>query len=97
MSQLLVSENWYPDWRAEVDGKPGVVRRMDHTLLGVDLPVGAREVRLMFDSSTYTRGKIISALSLLVAVCMIVLPLFRQRRAGVRIIALPSEAAPPWS
>ena len=82
LSQLLVSENWYPDLRAEVDGKPGVVRRMDHTLLGVDLPAGAREVRLIFDSSAYARGKIVSALSLLTAVCMIVLPLFRQRHVG---------------
>ena len=48
-SLLLISENWYPDWRAVVDGKAGAVRRVNHSLLGVDLPSGAREVRLRFD------------------------------------------------
>jgi len=58
-SHLLVSENWYPDWRAEVDGQPGVVRRLNHTLLGVDLPIGAREVRQCFDSTEFATGKLI--------------------------------------
>ena len=79
---LLVSENWYPDWRAEVDGRPGAVRRIDHTLLGVDLPAGAREVRLRFDSPAYARGKIVSALSLLAAAGMMLLPIVRQRLAA---------------
>lgn len=80
-SHLLVSENWYPDWRAEVDGRPGVVRRMNHTLLGVDLPPGAREVRLRFESSAYAKGKLVSVLAVLAATAMVVLPAVR-RRAG---------------
>ena len=35
---LVVSENWYPDWHATVDGKAAVVRRADHSLLSVDVP-----------------------------------------------------------
>lgn len=38
---LIVSENWYPDWHAEVDGKRAVVRRGDHSLLSVEVPAGA--------------------------------------------------------
>jgi hypothetical protein len=75
---LLVSENWYPDWHAEVDGKPAVVRRADHTLISVDIPAGAREVRLWFDSATYALGKWISVFSLLVAVGMMAVPRFRR-------------------
>lgn len=82
VSQLLVSENWYPDWRAEVDGNEGVVRRMNHTLLGVDLPAGARQVRLTFDSAAYAQGKVITALSLLAAVGMILLPRVRMRQVA---------------
>lgn len=73
-SHLVVSENWYPDWRAEVDGQPGVVRRVNHTLIGVDLPPGAREVRLRFESPEYATGKWISLVALLVAVGMMVGP-----------------------
>lgn len=74
---LLVSENWYPDWHAEVDGKPAVVRRANHSLLSVDLPAGAKSVRLWFDSPAYARGKWISAAALLLAVGMTLVPLFR--------------------
>lgn len=94
---LLVSENWYPDWHAEVDGRPGTVRRVNHALLGVDLPPGAREVRLRFDSPAYARGKVISGLSLLAAGAMLLLPVVRRRRAtaGVPGVGAPAVGAPP--
>ncbi len=79
---LLISENWYPDWHAEVDGKPGVVRRADHSLLSVDLPPGAKSVRLWFDSAAYARGKIVSVVALLAALALTLIPLanpFRNR------------------
>ncbi|MFY7923893.1 MAG: hypothetical protein ACOVSI_15925, partial [Gemmatimonas sp.] len=62
-SHLVVSENWYKDWTAMVDGKPGVVRRADHALLSVDLPPGAKQVTLTFDSPEYATGKIVSLVS----------------------------------
>jgi uncharacterized membrane protein YfhO len=77
---LLVSENWYPDWRATVDGKPGTVRRADHTLISVDLPPGAREVELVFDSPTYAKGKMVSLAALLVALLMTAVPMVMARR-----------------
>ena len=79
-SHLLVSENWYPDWKATVDGKPGVVRRGDHSLISVDLPVGAREVSLVFDSDTYAKGKMVSLVALMIAVAMLFVPLIARRK-----------------
>ena len=79
---LLVSENWYPDWHAEVDRRPGVVRRANHSLLSVDLPPGAKSVRLWFDSSAYARGKVMSLVSLIAALGLTLIPLanpFRTR------------------
>ena len=72
---LLISENWYPDWHAEVDGRPGAVRRANHSLLSVDLPPGAKNVRLWFDSPTYARGKIVSLVALLAALGLTLVPL----------------------
>lgn len=79
-AHLLIAENWYPDWHATVDGKPGVVRRADHTLLSVDLASGARSVELVFDSPTYATGKIVSVVALLVAAVMWIFPLITARR-----------------
>jgi len=68
---LLVSENWYPDWQAVVDGKKAIVRRADHTLLSVDIPAGSREVRLRFSAPDYSLGKVVSAISLIFVAAMI--------------------------
>src|ERR1035437_5430532 len=56
-SALGVSENFYPGWRATVDGKPAPVERADLTLIGIPLPEGARQVELNFSSDSYLRGK----------------------------------------
>jgi hypothetical protein len=62
---LLVSETWYKDWHALVDGTPAPVHRGDHALMTIVIPPGAREVTLNFDSPEYARGKMISLLALL--------------------------------
>lgn len=77
---LLVSENWYPDWRAEVDGQPALVLRGDLTFLTVPLPKGAREVRLTVRSDAYRRGEMVSFASLAVILVWLVLPVALRRR-----------------
>jgi hypothetical protein len=77
---LLISENWYPDWHATVDGKTAIVRRADHTLLSVDLPAGAKTVTLWFASATYETGKHISELCLLLGFAMLVGLFVRDHR-----------------
>jgi hypothetical protein len=62
---LLVSETWYKDWHARVDGMPTPVHRGNHALMAVVIPPGAREVSLHFDSPEYARGKLISLIALL--------------------------------
>ncbi len=79
---LVVSESWYPDWHASVDGKDTPVLRADHALLGVVLPSGAREVRLWFDSAAYAQGRLVSGFALLLTAGLLLGPLVRARRAG---------------
>jgi hypothetical protein len=78
-SYLLVSETWYPDWHAQVDGKPAVTHRADHALLSVVLPPGAREVTLQFSSAAYARGKLVTLAALLIVVALTVVPAIRRR------------------
>jgi len=78
---LLVAENWYRDWHAEVDGKPAPVVRGDHTLITVPLPPGAREVRLVFASEAYREGRWITWLALLLIAGLMAWPALQRRRA----------------
>ncbi len=77
---LVVSESWYPDWHASVDGKDAPLLRIDHALLGVVLPPGAREVRLWFESASYARGRVVTVLAVLLTAGLLASP--RARRAG---------------
>lgn len=67
-SALVVSENFYPGWKATVDGQPATVSRANFTLIGVELPTGAKSVQLRFDSEPYHTGKLLTLLALGVAV-----------------------------
>src|SRR6185295_1236119 len=69
-SALVVSENYYPGWKASVGGKPAPIGRADLSLIGVELPEGAREVELTFASASYARGRLITVLALVVALLM---------------------------
>ena len=63
-ASLVVSENYYPGWKASVNGKPAPVGRADYTLIGVELPAGARSIDLTFTSPAYERGKVITWLAI---------------------------------
>jgi len=67
-SALLVSENYYPGWRASVDGRPAPIGRADYTLIGVELPAGARQIELTFESRTYERGRVVTLVAVALAV-----------------------------
>lgn len=77
---LVVAENWYPDWRASVDGQPVPVHRAQHTLLSVELPPGAREVVFEYISRHHEDFKGISLAAGLIACLLIVVPEWRARR-----------------
>jgi hypothetical protein len=67
-SALVASENFYPGWRATIDGNPAKVERADLVLMGVPLPQGARQVEFTFMSDTYARGKAITLIALAAAI-----------------------------
>jgi hypothetical protein len=79
-SALVVSENWYPGWRATVDGRPATVARADYTLIGVPLTAGARRVELSFADPVYGRGKVITVIALAVTLAAIGGGLVTERR-----------------
>ena len=63
-SYVLIAENWYPDWRATVDGRPSLVLRGDYSLITVAVPAAAKVVELSFRSELYERGRVITLVSL---------------------------------
>jgi hypothetical protein len=83
-SYVLISENWYLDWRVSVDGQPGQVLRGDHALLTIPVGPGAKRLELSYYSRSFARGKVIGLITLLLVIAGFVVPpvMERRRRGG---------------
>ena len=84
---LVVSENYFPGWRATADGRPAAVARMDYNLVGVALPAGARSVELRFDDAAYHTGKRITLVALAIALVLWIGGAFADRKSSVAPVA----------
>jgi hypothetical protein len=82
-SALVVSENYYPDWTATVDGKSVKAERADFTFIGIALPAGARKVMLEFRSPAYETGKTITLGAAVLALAFLVVGMALERRKVV--------------
>jgi hypothetical protein len=80
-SSLVVSENYYPGWIASADGKPARIGRADYSMIGVELPTGARTIDLEFTSPAYQRGKVVTWIAMLLGVLMLGAGTWRDRRS----------------
>lgn len=79
-ASLVVSENYYPGWKATVDGKAARIGRVDYAFIGVELPQGARSIELQFTSPAYERGKTITWLAIAFGILMLAAGIWRDRR-----------------
>ena len=79
-SYLLVAENWYPDWKAVVDGKAVNTLRGDYALISVPLPAGAKQVSLEFVSAAYRTGRLVTLLALAALAVLLAAPVWRRAR-----------------
>jgi uncharacterized membrane protein YfhO len=83
---LMVSEVFYPEWRATVDGKPVEILRADYCLRALVLPVGTHIVNFYYDRSLINLG---IALSLVTFITVLVLLFVTSR--------LRNKGSPPRS
>jgi hypothetical protein len=78
---VVISENWYFDWRATVDGQPVDAVRGNGALITVPVAAGARDIELAFESDHYRAAKLITLGSLLaVTIAGIAPPVVRRKR-----------------
>jgi hypothetical protein len=57
---IVLSESAWQGWRAYVDGKRVQTHYANHAFLGVYVPKGKHEVRIVFQPESFTRGRNIS-------------------------------------
>ena len=77
-SLLVLSEVFYPGWRAWVDGEEAQIYRANGLFRSVALPAGTHQLEMRFIPTTFWIGVGISALALLAGISIII---WEQRRA----------------
>jgi hypothetical protein len=65
---LLLSDTWYPGWRANVDGQSSKIYRADGLFRAVWVPVGAHQVVFRYRPVSFALGVVLSALAWLVLI-----------------------------
>jgi hypothetical protein len=68
---MVVSQMYYPGWRASIDGAEVPVYPVDVALMGLIIPNGTHHVRLFFRPRSFELGLVISLVSL--AFCVVLL------------------------
>lgn len=69
---LVLSEIYYPDWRAAIDGEPAPMLRANYILRGVAVPAGRHTVSFNYDMSLIKRCATISIATFLIVIGILV-------------------------
>jgi hypothetical protein len=77
---LRLADLYYPDWKVTVDGKPERMLRADHVMRAVAVPAGHHKVQFKFASSSFTMGVWLSLGSVFVALVLMGVGWWFERR-----------------
>jgi hypothetical protein len=64
-SLLVLTDSWFPGWKAAVDGRDVPIERVDYLIRGVPVPAGAHRVEFSYEPSSWRVGWILSLLALI--------------------------------
>jgi len=78
-SLLVLADNYYPDWRAEVDGRPAGIMRVNYNQRGVALSGGIHRVTFSYRPRYFLRGLLVSGVTL---VLLVVWMMMRPRESN---------------
>jgi hypothetical protein len=62
---LVLTDSWFPGWKATVDGRDTPISRVDYLIRGVRIPAGTHTVEFSYQPASWTVGWIVSLLALI--------------------------------
>jgi hypothetical protein len=65
---LVLTDSWFPGWKATVDGKQVPIERVDYLIRGLPVPAGAHRVEFSYAPVSWTFGWVVSLLALMAIV-----------------------------
>jgi hypothetical protein len=79
-AMLVVLDNYFPAWKAMVDGREVPVHRANHTFRAIAVPAGEHTVTFRYDPAELRTGAVISIIVLTLLLAVILVGSWRERR-----------------
>jgi len=76
---LVMSENYHPDWKVKVDGKPAKLLQAFHTLRAVILTAGDHQIEFHHQPRYYTLGIILTLFATLFLIIILLFHILQRR------------------
>lgn len=67
---LLLTDNYYPGWKAYIDGSETKLYRANYSFRAIEIPKGKHNILFQYQPSSFQIGLIISMLSFIIYVCL---------------------------
>jgi len=80
-AMVVVSQAWFPGWRAQVDGRDAPVVRVDGVVQGVPVGAGRHHLHLSYVAPGLALGEVVTGLSLTSLLAAVV---WQRRRRSAR-------------
>jgi hypothetical protein len=80
-SLVVISQAYYPAWKAYVDGRPTRIWRANYAFQALQVPAGRHQVQLCYEDKRLLIGSVLSSLGLLACLCLWLLARFRAVNA----------------
>lgn len=71
---VFISQSYYHDWKAQVDGKPAPLWRANYAFQAVEVPAGRHEVILVYKDKMFRIGALLAAWAALVCIALWFMP-----------------------
>jgi hypothetical protein len=80
---LMLTDAYYPGWEAHVDGQHTVIYEADGLFRGVHLPAGQHEVVFVLESESYTVGRVVTVVTLMLSASLLVYQAFAHSKRSL--------------
>jgi hypothetical protein len=81
---LVLSEIYYPAWKAKVDGKPTKIFRADYALRAIPVSAGNHTIICEYDDDSFRIGLILSLISVAAVTGVIIIGVRQKRKRGIK-------------
>lgn len=81
---LFISDNYYPGWKAQIDGKDQKIYRADYTFRAIPVENGKHEIIMWYYPQSFELGLKVSIITFFILVLLILFRKLKEQRSNIR-------------